>query len=76
MTSTRNIPIPTDLALRLCAEIRKKHNQKWDSAAARWCWYCSDKKPVTPETFGFSKKEGNRGCPLVNALFNERLEPA
>ena len=74
MSSIRNVPIPTDLALRLCSEIRKKQNQQWDTASARWCWYCSNKTPTKPESFGFSKQEGNLGCPLVNALFVQRFE--
>ena len=76
MSGYRNLPIPTDLAVRLCAEIRQKHNQQWDSAAARWCWSCSNQSPNQPESYGFSRQEGNLGCPLVNALFIQRFEPA
>ncbi len=34
MSGYRNLPIPTDLAVRLCAEIRQKHNQQWDFSSS------------------------------------------
>ncbi len=61
--------IPSDIALQLCAQIRAENRVQWQSQAARWCWLCEREYHHTTEAMGFSKREGNRGCPLINARY-------
>lgn len=62
-------PIPQDIAIRLCAEIRQQSAQQWYSPIARWCWLCEKMHHGDPTKMGFTRRPGNRGCTLVNAAY-------
>ena len=63
-------PIPLEMALELCAAIRRDFDEvNWQSPAARWCWACQEKTGGDPEKRGYLRAEGNRGCLLVNSRF-------
>lgn len=64
-------PIPYEMAVRLCAEIREEAERRWYTPAARWCWICQESTGGDPAKRGFLQKPGNRGCPLINARFSE-----
>ena len=67
MQGTNNIP--TEIAIQLCAEIRKEAEQNWHTHAARWCWSCQQTSGGEPDQRGFLRAAGNRGCDLVNARY-------
>ena len=62
--------IPLEIAIQLCAEIRKEAEQNWHTHAARWCWSCQRSSSGDPEKRGFLRAPGNRGCDLVNARYS------
>jgi hypothetical protein len=64
-------PIPYEMAVRLCAEIRAEADRNWYTPAARWCWNCQKSAGGDPAKRGFLQKPGNRGCTLINARFAE-----
>ncbi len=61
--------IPTEIAIELCGLIREENREEWHAEAARWCWLCERDYIENPESMGFSKRTGNRGCPQVNARY-------
>lgn len=65
-------PIPLEIALKLCDEIRLQAEQAWHTPALRWCWECQQDTSGDPQKRGFTRKPGNRGCVLVNSLYAER----
>ena len=67
--SKYQIPISTDVALQLCAQIRQEAEANWHTEAARWCWACQQTTGGDPARRGFLRMPGNRGCVLVNARF-------
>lgn len=67
-------PIPWEIADQLCTAIRKEAEQNWYTASARWCWDCQQTLKGDEFTRGFMRKEGNRGCYLVNARYAESLQ--
>jgi len=67
-------PIPTQIAIQLCDEIRRDNLRQWEGLAARWCWDCTRKSPGDPAQRGFTRRPGNRGCPMVNALYAQRYQ--
>lgn len=69
--STVTEPIPWDVADEICAAIREEAEQKWYTAAARWCWNCQESTGGDITKRGFMRESGNRGCYLVNARFAE-----
>lgn len=69
-----SIPIPEDIALQICEEIREKNKKKKFSLAKGQCWGCmkySNKKGDIKHRCIFGK-EDNRGCHLVNKIFDTR----
>ena len=69
-----SIPIPEDIALQICEEIREKNKKKKLSFAKVQCWGCmkySNKKGDIKHRCIFSK-EDNRGCQLVNKIFDAK----
>lgn len=64
--------IPTEIAIKLCDQIRRDNFRQWEGLAARWCWDCTRKAHGDPAQRGFSRRAGNRGCPMVNALYAQR----
>lgn len=65
-------PIPLEVAIQLCAEIRQQAEQAWQSPALRWCWSCQQSTGGDPAKRGFLRQPDNRGCILVNARYAER----
>ena len=65
-------PIPLEIAIQLCDEIREELDRIWYPTPARWC-YCCQKEILEgdPMNRGFLRKPGNRGCALVNARYAE-----
>ncbi|MFX1315396.1 MAG: hypothetical protein ACFE9T_05995 [Promethearchaeota archaeon] len=66
--------IPEDIALRICEELREKNKKRKFSFAKGQCWGClkySNKKGDVKYRCIFSK-EDNRGCHLVNKIFDEK----
>ncbi len=66
-------PIPEGIALQICEEVREKNKQKKFSFAKGQCWGCmkySEKKNDIRHRCIFSD-ENNRGCHLVNRIFDE-----
>ncbi len=64
--------IPLQVAVELCAEIRKEADQNWHTAAARWCWRCQQASGGDPDKRGFLSALGNRGCILINTRYAEQ----
>jgi hypothetical protein len=62
-------PIPFEIAVRLCDEIRKENSCMWHSVAARWCWLCENDARGDVSKMGFSRQPDNRGCPQINARY-------
>jgi hypothetical protein len=62
-------PIPYDVALKLCKEIRDEAEVRWTTASARWCYSCREARGDSVDQRGFMLKPGNRGCVLVNARY-------
>jgi hypothetical protein len=63
------LPIPLEIAVRLCDEIRKENSVDWHSVAARWCWMCENEASGDVSRMGFSRLPDNRGCSQINARF-------
>ena len=62
-------PIPFETAKELCQEYRDTHGvEKFTQ-----CWGCLKYSRQDPEKMCFHNGEDNRGCPMVNHLFDERL---
>ncbi|MFX1312005.1 MAG: hypothetical protein ACFFHD_05285 [Promethearchaeota archaeon] len=67
-------PIPEDVALHLCEEIREQNHKKKFNLARWQCWGCmkySNKKNDIRHRCIFNK-EDNRGCHLVNKIYDDR----
>lgn len=74
MSANENLsPIPLDITLRLCEEIRRETENNWYTASARWCWSCQQSTNRDPSKRGFLRQEGNRGCILINARYARLL---
>jgi uncharacterized protein (DUF779 family) len=63
-----NQAIPKDVAVQLCEEIRKEKGVKLFSQ----CWGCVKFSKNDPDKMCFSGVD-NRGCKLVNKLYDKRL---
>jgi len=67
-------PIPEEIALQICDEVREHNKKKKLSFAKVQCWGCmkySNKKGDNKHRCIFSK-EDNRGCQLVNKIFDAK----
>ncbi|MHA2007683.1 MAG: hypothetical protein ACXABO_10505 [Promethearchaeota archaeon] len=67
-------PLPEDIALEICEEIREQNRKKRFSLAKTQCWGCmkySNRKGDFKYRCIFSD-ENNRGCQLVNKIFDTR----
>jgi hypothetical protein len=64
-------PIPAEIAIRLCVEIREENSCKWHTVAARWCWLCEKRARGDHAKMGFTRRGHNRGCPQINARFGK-----
>jgi hypothetical protein len=64
-------PIPENIALKICEEIRERNKKRKFSFAKMQCWGCmkySTKKEDIRHRCIFSN-EDNRGCHLVNKIY-------
>jgi hypothetical protein len=65
----RGRPIPFETAENLCEEYRDIHHvEKFTQ-----CWGCLKFSHHDPLQMCFHNAEGNRGCPMVNRLFDEKF---
>ena len=64
-------PIPKDVALRLCKEIREENRDKWFRWTAWWCWGCETFCRSDPEKMCVSNSPDYRGCAQVNARHDQ-----
>lgn len=71
MSDTRlvNEPIPYEIAVKLCDEIRAEAEINWNTASANWCYQCRKLAGNDPNKRGFLRAAGNRGCILINCKF-------
>lgn len=66
-------PIPEEIAFKICEEVREKNEDKKFSFTKGQCWGCmkySNKKGDIRVRCIFGK-EDNRGCQLVNKIFDK-----
>lgn len=66
--------IPEDIALQICEEVRERNREKKFSLTKVQCWGCmkySNKKNDIKHRCIFSN-ENNRGCHLVNRIYDAR----
>ena len=64
-----NSPIPLEIVIQLCEDIRLATERNWNTATARWCWSCQQSSGGNPAKRGFLRQEGNRGCILINSRY-------
>lgn len=62
-------PIPYEIAVDLCAQIRAEAEINWHTASARWCYQCRQIAGNDPNNCGFLRASGNRGCILINCKY-------
>jgi len=67
-------PIPENIALEICEIVRERNNKKKLSFAKGQCWGCmkySNKKgDIKTRCLYNSEKNDNRGCQLVNKVYD------
>ncbi len=66
--------IPDELALELCAEIRRQNRGKWYTFAGLQCWTCSTFCEGRSSKMRYGCGPDNRGCYLVNAASDRRKQ--
>jgi len=66
--------IPEEIALQLCAEIHDENRGKWYSFARLQCWGCMTSAKGNPDRMCLTKREGYRGCSLINKRYARRSE--
>jgi len=64
-------PIPLEIAIQLCDEIREELDRIWYPAPDRWCYDCQEEAGGDPLKRGFLREPGNRGCIMINARYAE-----
>ena len=62
-------PIPLEIALHLCEEIRIEAEIHWYTEAAKWCFMCQEETGGDLNKRGILRAPGNRGCHLVNGRY-------
>lgn len=66
-------PIPLDIAIRLCTEIREETDRVWYPTPDRWCFCCQQESGGDPLKRGFLRQPGNRGCFLINTRYDRMI---
>lgn len=61
--------IRRDVALLLCIAIRQENRGKWYTIAGLQCWGCLRFSKGDPAKMCLSRREGYRGCNLVNKRY-------
>ena len=67
------VPIPQEVALALCKEIREENANIFWSVIAWQCWDCMKSATDDPSKMGFSRVPGNRGCRWVNWRYSQMV---
>jgi hypothetical protein len=65
-------PIPNELALKLCEEIRKENRGRWYSFYGIWCTMCNKVSKGDVAKLCFCGRTDNRGCSQVNNRWDNR----
>jgi len=68
-----NRPIPEEIAIQICQEIRESNKKKRFSFGKMQCWGCSKFSKETKETCIYRAGENMRGCQLVNKVYDKRF---
>jgi len=58
--------IRRDVALLICAALQQDNGGKWYTPAGLQCWGCLKFSKGDPARMCLSRREGYRGCRLVN----------
>lgn len=67
----RNLkPIPKEVTLKICNEIRNKYKGKWYTLTGLQCWSCVTFTKGDINKKWFSSRTDYRGCNLVNVWFD------
>jgi hypothetical protein len=66
--------IPQDIALLLCAAIRKENQRRWVGRAAWRCKLCFLMALGRPSRLRFSKVRGSFGCRDINIRYARMRE--
>ncbi|MFC2005875.1 hypothetical protein ACFLVG_02805 [Chloroflexota bacterium] len=61
--------IKKEVALLLCAAIRRENEGKWYTFAGLQCWYCMRSSKGNLAKMRLRRKKGYRGCRLVNSWY-------
>jgi hypothetical protein len=64
--------IPKDTAFQICTDILQKYRGKWYTFAGMQCLGCTLLSKGDPAKMCISNKPGNRGCNLVNDLYDKK----
>ena len=69
-----NNPIPENIVLEICEKVREHNKDKKISFAKMQCWGCmkysKKKNDIHHRCLFNSEKNDNRGCQLVNEIFD------
>jgi hypothetical protein len=63
--------IPTEIALKLCEEIREQNSGKWYSFNGIWCAMCHKVSRGDVTKLCFHGSPDNRGCSQVNNRYKK-----
>ena len=61
--------IRRDVALLICAALQQDNRGKWYAPAGLQCWGCLKFSKGDPAKMRLSRREGYRGCRLVNKRY-------
>jgi hypothetical protein len=67
--------IPKDVALKLCAKIRRENRRRWYTFNGLWCWGCSTFTKGDPSKMCLGSRPDCRGCAQVNRRYEEHSRP-
>ncbi|MHA1235910.1 MAG: hypothetical protein ACTSQL_12615 [Promethearchaeota archaeon] len=70
-------PIPVQAALEICELVRQRNSKKKLSFAKGQCWGCmkysNKKNDIKTRCFFDSEVKDNRGCQLINKIFDSEF---
>ena len=67
-------PIPDEMAVKLCDEVRDDNSGKWYTFRGLWCWGCRKFSKGDAGKRRYASKDGNRGCPEIGHGIAQRGE--
>lgn len=68
------MPIPEAVALKICHDVQEQNRTRRVSAAKMQCWGCQKASKNDVSKMCLHSKPDNRGCQLVNKLFDQNAE--